>query len=95
VRCIKDEDGKVLIEDTKLQERWQSYFYKLFNRERFDIPQHTKLSAWEEQQNSRSFHLITKEEVKEAIRKMKVRKAFGLDNILVEICKSFNEEGLK
>jgi len=44
IRRIKDEDGKVIIEDTKLQERWQSYFYKLFNGERFDIPQH--LSSW-------------------------------------------------
>jgi len=31
VRCIKDEVGKVLIEDAKVQEKWQSYFYKLFN----------------------------------------------------------------
>jgi len=37
VRCIKDEDGKVLVEDTKVQERWQSYFYKLFNGERFNV----------------------------------------------------------
>ena len=37
VRCIKDEDGKILVEDTKVHERWQSYFYKLFNGKRFDI----------------------------------------------------------
>jgi len=32
VRCIEDEDGEVSVEDTRVQERWQSYFYKLFNR---------------------------------------------------------------
>ena len=49
VRCIEDEDGKVLIEDTKVQERWQSFFYKLFNGERFDVPQDTEHLAQEEQ----------------------------------------------
>ena len=37
IRCIKDENGKVLIEDTKLQERWKSYFYKLINGEGFNV----------------------------------------------------------
>jgi len=48
VRYIKDEDGKVLIEDTKVQERWQSYFYKLFNGERFDVSQYMEQVAREE-----------------------------------------------
>ena len=43
VKCIKDEEGNVLIEDTKVQERWQSYFYKLFNGERFNVSQRTEL----------------------------------------------------
>ena len=42
VRCIKDEDGKVLVEEVKVQERWQNYFYELFNREGFDVSQHTE-----------------------------------------------------
>ena len=29
MRCIKDENDKVLVEDTKVQEKWQSQFYKL------------------------------------------------------------------
>ena len=37
VRCIKDEDGRVLVEDTKVQESWQGYFCKLFNGDDFDI----------------------------------------------------------
>ena len=42
VRCMKNRDGKVLIEDTKVQEMWQSYFYKLFNEKRFDVSQCTE-----------------------------------------------------
>ena len=31
VRCIKDEEGKVLVADEDIKDRWKSYFYKLFN----------------------------------------------------------------
>jgi len=33
IRCIKYEDGKALVEETKIRERWMSYFSKLFNGE--------------------------------------------------------------
>jgi len=33
VRCIKGEDGKVLVEETKIRERWQNYFSMLLNGE--------------------------------------------------------------
>jgi len=33
VRCIKDENGKVLSEDAKIKERWQRHFSKLLNGE--------------------------------------------------------------
>ena len=26
VRCIKGKDGKLLVEETRIRERWQSYF---------------------------------------------------------------------
>ena len=57
VRCIKDEDGRVLVKDAKVQERWQGYFCKLFNGEDLDVSQHTEHLAQEEQQNYRSGQL--------------------------------------
>ena len=33
VRCIKDENGKVLSENAEIKERWQRYFSKLLNGE--------------------------------------------------------------
>ncbi|XP_075095372.1 uncharacterized protein LOC142173656 [Nicotiana tabacum] len=33
VKCIKDEDGKVLIDEAPIRRRWQTYFHKLLNDE--------------------------------------------------------------
>ena len=33
IRCIKDEEGKVLSEDVVIKERWQRFFAKLLNKE--------------------------------------------------------------
>ena len=33
VRCIKDEEGKVLTENDEIRERWQRFFAKLLNGE--------------------------------------------------------------
>nr|XP_009803636.1 PREDICTED: uncharacterized protein LOC104248975 [Nicotiana sylvestris]XP_016458527.1 PREDICTED: uncharacterized protein LOC107782187 [Nicotiana tabacum] len=33
VKCIKDEDGKVLMDEALIRKRWQTYFYKLLNEE--------------------------------------------------------------
>ena len=37
VRCIKDEDGRVLVEDGEVRERWKDYFCKFFNEEGLDV----------------------------------------------------------
>jgi len=33
MRCIRDENGKVLCEDDEIKERWQRYFSNLLNGE--------------------------------------------------------------
>ena len=82
---------KIKIEGQGLNRGYQiagemaSYFYKLFNGERFDFSQHTVQLAQEEQPNFRPYRHIINEEVKDSLRKMKVGKAVGPDNILVEI----------
>jgi len=95
VRCIKDEDGRALVEDAKVQERWQGYFCKLFNGEGLEVDGDlsTEHVAGEEQQNYGSGQPITREEVKEALRKMKSGKAVGPDSIPVEVWKSLGEDG--
>jgi len=50
-----------------------------------DVSQHTEPWDQEEQQNYRSDRPITKEDVKEALKKMKSGKALGPDSIPVEV----------
>ena len=59
-----------------------------------DVAQHSEHLAREEQQNVRPERLITREEVKEALRKMKSGKAVGPDSIPVEVWESLGEEDL-
>ncbi|XP_019227603.1 PREDICTED: uncharacterized protein LOC109208900 [Nicotiana attenuata] len=33
VRCIKDEEGRVLLEGAQIRQRWQAYFHRLLNEE--------------------------------------------------------------
>jgi len=33
IRCIKDENGRVLFDDAEFKQRWQMYFSKLLNGE--------------------------------------------------------------
>lgn len=33
VKCIKDEEDKVLVEDAHNRQKWQAYFHKLLNEE--------------------------------------------------------------
>jgi len=51
--------------------------------------------ARDEQQSSQPCCLITREEVKEALRIRKVGKAVGSDSIPVEIWKFLDEEGIR
>ena len=50
-----------------------------------DVPQLTERLAREEQQNYKRDRPITREEVKEALKKMKRGEAVGLDSIPIEV----------
>ena len=67
VRCIKNADGRVLVEDAQVKDRWRSYFYKLFNGEELDVSQHIEHLVREEQQNYKPDQPITREEVKDCL----------------------------
>jgi len=93
VRCIKGEDGKVLVEEVEIRDRWRSYFSKLFNDED-EYSLRDERCVREGHLNIGECSRISKEEVKEALRRMKSRKAAGPDLIPVEVWKYLGEVGV-
>jgi len=89
VRCIKVRDGKVLVEETEIKERWRSYFSRLFNGEN-EYFLRVERGVQEGHMNVREFSRISKE-LKEALRRMKSGKAVGPNLIPVKIWKCLGE----
>ncbi|XP_019244283.1 PREDICTED: uncharacterized protein LOC109224152 [Nicotiana attenuata] len=87
VRCIKDEDGKVLVEEACIRHRWREYFHRLLNEEG---DRNIMLGELENSESRRDFGFCRRircEEVVVAIRKMSRGKATGPDEIPMEFLK--------
>ena len=88
--CIKDEDGKVVVDQDGLKDVWRRYFEKLLNEE-FDWDRegletgHAVSGPAEE---------ITASEVRAAIGKMKAGKAVGPSGIGAEMLFAAGEAGV-
>ncbi|KAM1519454.1 hypothetical protein ACFX1Z_022250 [Malus domestica] len=91
VRCIKDEDGKVLATENAVKDRWRGYFHNLFNEGHERSTSLGELSNSEECRNYSFYCRIRKEEVVVALKKMKHRKAVGPDDIPIEVWKVLGE----
>ncbi|KAM1632312.1 hypothetical protein ACFX2K_020220 [Malus domestica] len=91
VRCIKDEDGKVLATENAVKDRWKGYFHNLFNEGHEMSDSLGELSNLEECRNYSFYRRIRKEEVVVALKKMKHRKAVGPDDIPIEVWKVLGE----
>ncbi|XP_070036293.1 uncharacterized protein [Nicotiana tomentosiformis] len=84
VRCIKDEEGRVLMEEAQSKQRWQSYFHRLLNEEGDKNIELGELWHSESHQDFRYCGRIEVEEVVGAMHKMSQGKATGPDEIPVE-----------
>ncbi|KAM2784937.1 hypothetical protein PS2_006010 [Malus domestica] len=94
VRCIKDEDGKVLATENAVKDRWRGYFHNLFNEGHEMSASLGELSNSEECRNYSFYRRIRKEEVVVALKKMKHKKAIGPDDIPIEVWKLLGETGI-
>ncbi len=72
VHNIKDEDGNVIVEGHKINERWQDYFKDLLNA-----------GVDEEEVEQGQEDLITMEEMERALKKMKRDKSPGCNEIQI------------
>ncbi|XP_070010777.1 uncharacterized protein [Nicotiana sylvestris] len=95
VRCIKKEDGRVMVEDAQIKRRWQTYFHKILN-EKGD--RDIVLGELEHSDSHRDFghcRRIEAEEVIRSMRKMSRGRATGPDEILVEFWKCVGRAGVE
>ena len=79
VRLIKGNDGNVLTSEDDVLCRWKEYFDQLMNEEN---ERETRLENTEPV--NKEVKQITKEEVRRALKRMKVGKAVGPDIIPIE-----------
>jgi hypothetical protein len=82
VKCIKNEADRHLVKDGEIKNRWREYFDKLFNDESEKIAIELDDSI---DTNKRFVRRIQESEVKEALKKMKIDKTLGPDDIPIEV----------
>ncbi|XP_060201884.1 uncharacterized protein LOC132630311 [Lycium barbarum] len=95
VKCIKDDGGKVLVEDALIRRRWQSYFHKLLNEEG---DRNIVLGELELSESRRDFGYCrrVKVEVVEGVMwKMSKGRVTGPDVIPAEFWKNVGRGGLE
>ena len=74
VRVIKDENGNVMVNSEAVLKRWKEYFEKLINEENNREPR-----TEEAEMVNKEVNCVSREEVKNALRRMKKSKALGPD----------------
>ena len=90
VRVIKDENGNVMVNSKGVLKRWKEYFEKLMNKE------NNRDSRTEEAEVvDKEVNCVSREEVKNALRRMKKGKAVGSDELPVEVWKCMGNMGIK
>ena len=90
VRVIKDKNGNVMVNSEAVLKRWKEYFEKLMNEENNRDPRTEETEVVNEEVNC-----ISREEVKNALRRMKKDKAIGPVELPVEVWKGMGEMGIK
>ncbi|KAL6517796.1 hypothetical protein OROMI_033497 [Orobanche minor] len=92
VKCVKDSDQKVLVQDKEIKERWRSYFDTLFNgHQEQDI---RNLNIPSSMVNREFKRRIQKSEVTMALKKMGSKKAEEPDGIPIEVWRCLGERGI-
>ena len=86
-RCTKKSKAK---KSEAVLKRWKKYFEKMMNEENDREPKTEKAEVV-----SNEVNCFSREEVKNALRKMKKGKAVGADELPVEVWKWMGEMGIK
>ncbi|XP_016515105.2 uncharacterized protein LOC107831825 [Nicotiana tabacum] len=95
VKCIKDEEGRVLMEEDHIRRRWQTYLPKFLNEEGDRDIMLGNLEHSEMHQNFRYCRRIRVEEVRGPMCKMHRGRATRPDEIPVKFWKNVGRAGLE
>ena len=90
MKVLKDENGNVMVNSGAVLKRWKEYFEKLINEENNRGPRTEKAEVVNEEVNC-----VSRDEVKNALRRMKKGKAVGPDELPVKVWKCMGEMGIK
>ena len=90
VSIMKDENGYVMISSEAMLKKWKEYFEKLINEENDGVSKTEEIEIV-----NNGVNCASREEVKNALRRMKQGKAVGLDELPVEIWKCMGEMGIE
>ena len=90
VRVIKDENGNVMVNSEAVLKRWKDYFEKLMNEENNREPRTQEAELVNEEVSC-----VSREKVKNALRRIKKGKAVGPDELPVEVWKCMGKMGIK
>ena len=85
-QCIKNKDGKLLMEEEEIRSRWEEYIEQLYHDDRKLKPSF---------KNGNEGPKILKEEVAAALKAMKKKKAAGPDDIITEMLATAGEVGIE
>ena len=80
VRVVKDENGNVMVNSEAVLKRWKEYFEKLINEEN-----NRDFRTEEAEVVIEEVNCVSREEVKNALRRMKKGKAVGPNELPVEV----------
>ena len=77
--CLKGDNGGLLVSEEQVTGRWREYFEKLLNEE----------NEWNDELSAEYVEgpadMISKEEIRQAIQDLKVRKAAGPSGVTAEM----------
>ncbi|XP_019254979.1 PREDICTED: uncharacterized protein LOC109233546 [Nicotiana attenuata] len=88
VKCIKEEEGRVLLDEGLIRWRWQTYFHSILNKEGDKSIVLGDLELSGSRYNFGYCRRIRVDEIEGVMRKMSRGKATGPDKIPVEFRKS-------
>ena len=90
VKVIKNENGNVMLNSEAVLKRRKEYFEKLMNEENNRDPRTEEAEVVNEEVNC-----VSREEVKNALKRMKKGKAAGPDELSVEVWKCVGKMGIE